>query len=266
MSAVDSAELLGLAREAARKAAGFLVESRPHDLGVLATKSSATDVVTEMDTGAQRILVEHLGAARPGDGFLGEEGIDEAGESGVVWVLDPLDGTVNYLYSIPAFSVCVAARVGDRVEVGVVADPVTGEVYEARRGHGAWLGQRRLAVRDTTELGQAMVATGFGYESARRARQAEVLASILPKVRDIRRFGSAGLDLCSLARGRVDAYYERGLNPWDLAAGGLIAEEAGARVGGLGDRAAGSDLVVAANPALYAALEPLLAAAGADHD
>jgi myo-inositol-1(or 4)-monophosphatase len=263
---VDSAALHDLAVEAAGRAAAFVVESRPENLGVLATKSSATDVVTEMDTGAQELLVEVIGAARPGDGFLGEEGIDRAGDSDVVWVLDPIDGTVNYLYGIPAFAVCVAARVGDRIEVGVVADPSTGEVYRARRGHGAWLGPRRLAVTQAGDLSQALVATGFGYEAARRSRQAEVLREVLPAVRDIRRFGSAGLDLCALARGRVDAYYERGLKPWDLAAAGLVAEEAGAQVAGLRGAAAGEELVVATNPALFPALHDLLLGARADRD
>ena len=263
---VDSVALLDLAVEAAGRAAAFVVGSRPEHLGVLATKSSATDVVTEMDTGAQALLVEVIGAARPGDGFLGEEGIDRAGDSDVVWVLDPIDGTVNYLYGIPAFAVCVAARVGDRVEVGVVADPSTGEVYRARRGHGAWLGPRRLAVTQAGDLSQALVATGFGYEAARRTRQAEVLREVLPAVRDIRRFGSAGLDLCALARGRVDAYYERGLKPWDLAAAGLVAEEAGAQVAGLRGAAAGEQLVVATNPALFPALHDLLVGARADRD
>jgi myo-inositol-1(or 4)-monophosphatase len=263
----DPAALLEIAVAAARDAAELLRDRRPPGrLAITATKSSATDIVTEMDQAAERLLVEHIRAARPHDGFLGEEGADETGTSGVTWVLDPIDGTVNYLYGIPAYGVSIGVRRGAEVVVGVVCNPATGELWSARRGHGAELDGRPVRVNEVTDLSQALVATGFGYESARRARQARILTSVLPRVRDIRRAGAASLDLCALACGRVDAYYERGLKPWDLAAGGLIAAEAGAQVGGLGGRPAGEDLVVAAPPALFGPLTALLAEQLADSD
>ena len=260
-------ELLEIALSAASAAAELLRERRPPGvLEVTATKSSATDIVTAMDQAAERLLVEHIRAERPDDGFLGEEGAAEPGTSGVTWVLDPIDGTVNYLYAIPAYGVSIGVRSGPDVVVGVVCNPATGETWAARRGHGATLDGRPITVNPVTDLAMALVATGFGYESSRRARQAEILCAVLPRVRDIRRAGAASLDLCALACGRVDAYYERGLKPWDLAAGGLIAAEAGATVGGLGGREAGEDLVVAAPAALFGPLADLLAGQTADRD
>ena len=267
MPPVDTSDLLEIAEGAARSAAELVSQRRPAGpLQVTATKSSATDIVTEMDQAAERLLVDHIRAVRPDDGFLGEEGAAEQGRSGVTWVLDPIDGTVNYLYGIPSYGVSIGVRSGPDVVVGVVCNPATGELWSARRGHGATLDGTPIQVNSGTELAMALVATGFGYESSRRARQAEILRAILPLVRDIRRAGAASLDLCALACGRVDAYYERGLKPWDLAAGGLIAAEAGARVGGLGGRQAGEDLVIAAPPGLFGPLEALLAEQGADRD
>jgi myo-inositol-1(or 4)-monophosphatase len=266
MPTSDTSELLEIALAAAQAAAELLRDRPPGALEVTATKSSATDIVTAMDQAAERLLVEHIRAARPDDGVLGEEGAAEPGTSGVTWVLDPIDGTVNYLYGIPTYGVSIGVRSGAEVVVGVVCNPATGEMWTARRGHGATLDGRPIAVNPVTDLSMALVATGFGYESSRRARETEVLRAVLPRVRDIRRAGAASLDLCALACGRVDAYYERGLKPWDLAAGGLIAAEAGARVGGLGEREAGEDLVVAAPPAIFGQLEALLAEHAADRD
>jgi myo-inositol-1(or 4)-monophosphatase len=263
----DTAELMSLAEEAARAAGRLIVDGRPdRAVTVTATKSSATDIVTEMDQAAERLLVEHLRAVRPDDGFLGEEGADEPGTSGVTWVIDPIDGTVNYLYQIPTFAVSVGVRVGADVVAGAVVNPVSGEVWTARRGHGAWLDGRPIRVNDPPALAMALLATGFGYAPERRARQAVVLTSVLPKIRDVRRAGCASLDLCALASGRVDGYFEQGLKPWDLAAGGLIATEAGAVVGGLAGRAAGEALVIAAPPGLFEDLEGLLRPLGADRD
>lgn len=264
---VDSADLLALAKDAALAAASLLTERRPPgELEVTATKSSATDIVTVMDQAAERLLVEHIGSARPDDGFLGEEGADVAGTSGVTWVLDPIDGTVNYLYGIPGYGVSVGARLGAEVVAGVVVNPATGEVWSARRGHGAFLDGQQVRVNPAPDLAMALVATGFGYDPGRRARQAEVLRAVIPRIRDIRRAGAASLDLCAVACGRVDGYFERGLKPWDLAAGGLIAAEAGARVGGLGGRPAGEDLVLAAPPGLFEPLEKILSELAADRD
>lgn len=261
---VDTAALLALAVDAAGAAARLLVERRPPGaLEVTATKSSATDIVTVMDEAAERLLVEHIHAARPDDGFVGEEGADATGTSGITWVIDPIDGTVNYLYAIPAYAVSIGVRTGAEVVAGVVCNPATGDVWTARRGHGAQLNGQPIEVNTGVELELALVGTGFGYDRARRAHQADVLRAVLPQVRDIRRAGVASLDLCAVACGRLDAYYERGLKPWDLAAGGLIAAEAGARVAGLGGRAPGEDLVIAAAPGLFEPLEGLLSAANA---
>jgi len=263
----DTGALLALAHEAAAAAARLLVERRPPGaLEVTSTKSSATDIVTVMDQAAERLLVDHIRGARPDDGFVGEEGTNEAGSSGVSWVLDPIDGTVNYFYAIPAYAVSVGVRVNAEVVAGVVSNPATGEVWSARRGHGAELNGRRIRVNPPVALDLAMVGTGFGYESSRRARQADVLRAVLPRVRDIRRIGAASLDLCAVACGRFDAYFERGLKPWDLAAGGLIAAEAGAIVGGLHGRIAGEELVIAAPAGLFEPLEALLRSVDAASD
>ncbi|MDI2128704.1 inositol monophosphatase family protein [Yinghuangia seranimata] len=259
----ETADLLELALSAARVAGGMLLVDRPADLGVAATKSSPTDVVTEMDTAAEKLIVDFLRARRPHDGFLGEEGAGEAGESGIRWVVDPIDGTVNYLYGLPAWCVSIAAEDADGAIVGVVEVPTQRETFHAVRGGGAF--RNGVAVRANTgiPMDRALVATGFGYTVERRTRQAEVVRQLLPAVRDIRRYGSAAIDLCALACGRVDAYYERGLNPWDVAAGGLIAAEAGASVGVLRVEDDGSNLVVGAASPLYEELAATLEQLGA---
>lgn len=260
------AELLGVGLEAARQAGALLRDGRPADLSVAATKTSPIDVVTEMDIAAEKLITGILAERRPEDGLLGEEGADTPGTSGVRWVVDPLDGTVNYLYGLPSWGVSIAAEYGGETVVGVVAAPMRGETYHAVLGGGAWLGTARLACRPAAPLDQALLATGFAYVQTRRARQAEIAARIIPLVRDIRRGGSAALDLCDVAAGRLDGYYERGLNPWDLAAGDLIAREAGAVTGGRpGERASG-ELALAATPAVFASLQPLLDESGAWHD
>lgn len=266
MSTPDPRDLLALAEAVAREAARVIVEDRPRGLGVARTKSTATDVVTEMDTRSERLIVERIGAARPDDGFLGEEGAAREGTSGVRWIVDPIDGTVNYLYEYPAYAVSVAAAVGAEVVAGAVVNPVSGETFTAARGYGAWLGGSRLEPVPPPPLDLALVATGFGYDARRRARQADVLRAVLPAVRDVRRAGAASLDLCALAVGRVDAYYEQGLAPWDLAAGGLVAQEAGCVVTGLRGAAAGPRLVVAAREPLVRDLLHLLERLDADRD
>ena len=262
----DPRTLLELAEEVAREAARLIVEERPRGLGVATTKTTETDVVTEMDTRSERLIVERIAAARPDDGFLGEEGASRSGTSGVRWVVDPIDGTVNYLYEYPAYAVSIAAAVGDEVVAGAVVNPVSGEVFTAALGHGAWLDGARLQPIVPPPLELALVATGFGYDARRRARQADILREVLPVVRDVRRAGAASLDLCSVAVGRVDGYYEQGLAPWDLAAGGLVAAEAGAVVTGLHGRAADARLVVAARQPLLGDLLALLERLDADSD
>ncbi|GAB3211906.1 inositol monophosphatase family protein [Marinactinospora thermotolerans] len=264
-SATDPRELLTLAVEAAEHAGRLAAEGQAK-VGVLATKSTPTDVVTEMDRAAERLIRERLLGARPGDSLLGEEGGASGGSSGVRWIVDPIDGTVNYLYGRAEWAVSIAAEVDGEVVAGVVAAPVLGEVYTAVRGQGAWCAGERLRVNEGVPLEMALVATGFGYAASRRAHQARVLSEVLPRVRDIRRAGAAALDLCALAHGRIDAYYERGLNPWDWSAAALVAEEAGARVGGLDGAPVGPDLAIAAAPGLFEALHDLLAPLGADTD
>ncbi|MFF4580635.1 inositol monophosphatase family protein [Streptomyces sp. NPDC001389] len=260
------AELLEVGLEAARRAGELLRDGRPADLAVAATKTSPIDVVTEMDLAAEKLITGVLAERRPGDGLLGEEGADVPGTSGVRWVVDPLDGTVNYLYGLPSWGVSVAAEYRGETVVGVVAAPMRGETYHAVLGGGAWSGTTRLACRAAAPLDQALVATGFGYLRSRREHQAEVARRIIPLVRDVRRGGSAALDLCDVAAGRLDGYYERGLNPWDYAAGELIAREAGALTGGRPSAPASGELTLAATPAVFASLQPLLEEAGAWHD
>ena len=263
----STGQLLELAVRAARIAGEFLIESRPADL-VVATKSTPTDVVTQMDTAAERLIASTIRASRPDDAMLGEEGQD-AGASGgrrVRWIVDPIDGTVNYLYGLPQWAVSIAAEVGGVVMAGAVLDPSKGELFTVERGGGARLNGVAITVSGCSELSQALVGTGFGYDASRRARQAQVLTGVLPLVRDIRRLGAASLDICAVACGRLDGYFERGLNLWDHAAAGLVAAEAGARVEGLHGRPADGDLLVAATPGVFVALHDLVAELGADHD
>jgi myo-inositol-1(or 4)-monophosphatase len=274
----DPGELLGLAVDAAQAAAAMLAAGRPAGPSgrpeVAGTKSSPTDVVTEMDQAAEVLIRQRLLAERPQDAILGEEGGEEGGRAGgpgrVRWVVDPLDGTVNYLYGLPDWSVSIAAEVDGTVVAGVVTVPSYGEVFTATLGGGAWLraGDGTVALRCNTgvPLEQALVSTGFGYEVPRRVVQGEVVGAVLPRVRDIRRGGSCAVDLCSLAAGRVDAYYERGVNYWDWAAGGLVATEAGARLGGLARPEASPSMTIAAEPVLFGQLRDLLASLGAERD
>jgi myo-inositol-1(or 4)-monophosphatase len=259
----DLDELRALAERVAREA-GALLLARADDVRVeVSTKTTGTDMVTEMDRASEALITAALLAARPDDGLLGEEGADTTGTSGVRWVVDPLDGTTNYLYGFPGFNVSIAAELDGQAVVGAVFDVVRHELFSAVRGRGATRDGQPIHVSEATDLGHALVGTGFSYEPERRRRQAEVLVDLLPRVRDIRRQGAAALDLCSVACGRLDAYYERGLARWDLAAGGLIAAEAGAVVTDFGGDAAQPGAVVAAAPGVATALRDLLASTGA---
>ncbi|MEV8552889.1 inositol monophosphatase family protein [Streptomyces glaucescens] len=264
-------DLLALAQEAARRAGELLRDGRPADLGVAATKSSPIDVVTEMDIAAEKLITGFLAERRPDDGFLGEEGAATEGSSGIRWVIDPLDGTVNYLYGLPTWAVSIAAEQDGETVVGVVTAPQRGETYSAVRGRGAhatgsWDGERELRCRPAPPLDQALVATGFNYVTEVRARQADIARHMVPLVRDIRRSGSAAVDLCDVAAGRLDGYYERGLHPWDLAAGDLIAREAGALTGGRAGERPSRELTVAGTPGVFEPLQRLLEDLGAWHD
>ncbi|HWH00589.1 MAG TPA: inositol monophosphatase family protein [Pilimelia sp.] len=258
-AAARPGQLLEIAVRTAREAAATARRMRATDIGDVATKTTATDVVTAADRAVERQVVAALRAARPHDSVLGEE-YGGARAGGVRWIVDPIDGTVNYLYGLAQYAVSLAAEVDGEVVAAVVCNAATGEEWTAVRGGGAYRNGRRLGGSAVTDLGQALVATGFGYAADRRAHQARVLAGLLPAIRDIRRLGAASLDLCLAAAGAVDAYYEKGLALWDHAAGVLIASEAGLRCAGLRGAAPGPDLVLAAPPALFDALHDRLAA------
>jgi myo-inositol-1(or 4)-monophosphatase len=263
------ADLVGLASAVAQEA-GELLLARRGRVAVVQTKSSPTDVVTEMDHAAETLIRDRLLAARPADAILGEEG-GQTGTGPVRWIVDPLDGTVNYLYGLPGWAVSVAAEVGGVVVAGAVCLPLQRSTFTATLGGGAWLASawegsspQRLACNRDVALSDALVATGFGYLSRQRADQGRVVAAVLPRVRDIRRAGAAAADLCFVAAGRVDAYYEQGRPDWDIAAGGLIAREAGAVTGDLRGGEAGEAMTLAAGPGLFNELRDLLASVDAD--
>ncbi len=248
----DGGTLLALAREVGLEAAEFVRRSRPVGrVGVADTKSSPTDVVTEIDRGSEALIRTRILDRRPDDGFVGEEGSDRTGTSGVDWIVDPIDGTVNFVYGIPCYAVSIAAAVDGVVTAGHVVNITSGEEFAAVRGSGAWSweGTARHAITapHPPPLEHALVGTGFHYVPEIRARQAVAVARLLPQVRDIRRTGSAALNLCELAVGRLDAFVEEGLQPWDRAAAGLVATEAGLVVSGL-DGEPDERLVMAAHP------------------
>jgi myo-inositol-1(or 4)-monophosphatase len=248
----------------AHQAGDFLLSKRPADL-TISTKSTASDLVSEMDQGAEHIIVKMLRDKFPDDGILGEEGTNVPSVNGVRWILDPLDGTVNYLFGVPLWGVSIAIEIDGRVAFGIISLPPQSQIFVGIQGHGCWssdLGvvtprQRKLSVRGTAPLSSALVATGFGYDPVRRSRQAELIKNVIPHIADIRRSGSAVVDFCWLASGFSDAYFEYGLNAWDYAAGALIAQEAGAIVAGL-DEADFSRFMIAATPSTFHELRVLL--------
>ena len=220
--------LLQRAVAAARQAGDLVVAMRAEGVAVADTKSSPVDIVTQADRTCEELVRSLLLGARPGDGFVGEEGADVPSSSGVSWIVDPIDGTVNYLYGLTQYAVSIAASREGEIVAGVVRAPALDVEYAATLGGGATRNGVPLAVRSTPPLGRALVATGFSYETAVRARQGQAVARMLPQVRDIRRQGSCALDLCGVASGQSDAYVEEGPHVWDYAAGGLVATEAGA--------------------------------------
>jgi myo-inositol-1(or 4)-monophosphatase len=249
---------LELAEHAARAAGEVLLSYYGRPPEGVAAKSSETDLVSDADREAERVIRELIKAERPEDGLIAEEGSRSASESGRRWVVDPLDGTVNFLYGFPAWGVSIALEDEEGLALGIVLDPVRPELFSAVRGEGATLDGEPIRVSGRTELARAMVATGFSYESERRARQADLLTAVLPRVRDIRRVGAAALDLCQVAAGRVDAFYERGLKRWDEAAGRLLIEEAGGVVAELDGEPMG--LAAASSRELLSALLELVRA------
>jgi myo-inositol-1(or 4)-monophosphatase len=225
-------------------------------------KSSSADLVSQIDAEAERAIVEGITAARPHDAILGEEGTDRVGTTGVRWIVDPLDGTANYVTGYPAYAVSIGVEVDEEPAVGVIADSVRGRMYSAHRGGGATCDDRPIRPSERTDLGACLIATGFGYSAELRLAQAEIVPYVLPNVADIRRSGSAAFDLAAVASGIVDGYYEVNLAPWDLAGGRVIALEAGVRVELL--PVAGSEhmATIAAPPQLFDPLLTLLRASG----
>jgi myo-inositol-1(or 4)-monophosphatase len=248
-----------LAEAVAREAGHHLRDAYAGPRVNVTAKSSPTDLVSEADHAAERLISERLAAARPGDGFLGEEGGDVAGTSGLRWVVDPLDGTINFLFGIPQWAVSIACEDAEGTVAGAIYDPMRDELWSAERDGPARLDGRPVRSPGRSDLATAMVATGFGYDAEVRRYQAEVVARLLPEVRDIRRLGSAALDLAWTAAGRYDAYYERGLNRWDLAAGVLICERAGLEQRRLEPAAPAADGVLVAPAGLIDALTLLVA-------
>jgi myo-inositol-1(or 4)-monophosphatase len=258
-------ELLALASELAVRAGRMVRDGRAaRGVSAAATKTSSTDVVTEFDRASEALIVGAIRDARPHDALVGEEGTRTAGTSGIHWLIDPIDGTTNFLYGLPGYAVSIAACTDDgsevgQAEVGVVYIPSGDELFTAVRGRGAQLGHRPIRCSDTADLSLALVATGFNYRPERRGPQARRVAALLPVVRDIRRLGAAAPDLCYVAAGRMDAYFEEFLGPWDLAAGELIAREAGCLSSAIDGGPISPSSTLVANPHLHARLVAALA-------
>lgn len=253
-------DLLDLAVEVAREVAARLRTAVLQDHRDIDTKSSVTDLVTATDRAIEELIRARLLDARPDDGFIGEEGADCAGTSGVTWVVDPIDGTTNFVYGLRGFNTSIAAQRDGETIAGVVVDPLLEEYFTATVGGGAYCNDEPISCSSQTEMALSLVATGFSYDPARRVAQSQVVTSLIGEVRDIRRLGAAALDLCMVAAGRVDAYFESGLKLWDRAAGTLIAREAGALVGGIDGSEPSETFVLAAPPGLFEPLQERLEA------
>lgn len=262
-------ELLDIARSVAEEAGALAARLRAEGVEVAGTKSSPIDTVTAADRAAEDLIRGRLAALRPTDAFLGEESGGTSGTSGLTWVVDPIDGTVNYLYGLPNWSVSIAVVEGEpdpgtwTALAGAVAAPMLGELYSASAGGGAFAGDRRLHVREAVPLDRALVATGFHYTQDIRTNQARVAQPLLARVRDLRRAGGAAIDLAYVAAGRTDAYFEQGLNPWDQAAGALLVREAGGVVRGIDEGGPTSRMVIAGQADVVDELHATLVELGA---
>ncbi|CAB4671779.1 unannotated protein [freshwater metagenome] len=243
-------DLLALALTIAKKAGELLVD-RPASWD-LTVKSTAIDIATQMDMASEKLIVDEILKARPHDGIIGEEGASRSGTSGITWVIDPVDGTVNYFYGLPGWNISIAAKDSTGTIVGVVHAPSIASTWHASRGGGAFLNGITIECNNPVALNRALISTGFAYDVNDRANQLEIIDTLVPQIRDIRRMGAAATDLCCVATGMVDGYIETGLQEWDLAAGALIASEAGAVVTTHTWR--GMELTVAAGPSLHAEL------------
>lgn len=261
-------ELRDLATSIAQQAGALAMRRRAEGVTVAASKSSLEDIVTQADRETEDLIRALLAEVRPDDGILGEERDSVAGTSGLTWVVDPIDGTVNYLYGIRQYAVSIAVVEGEpepatwSALAGVVFNPAMKELFSAEAGGGSTLNGSAIHVAPPVQLSQALIGTGFGYRAERRVEQATTLMALIAHIRDIRRQGSAALDLCDVAVGRLNGYFERGLQPWDHAAGALIATEAGARVSGLRGERASERFILAAEPSLAASLESALIESG----
>lgn len=264
-----SAALLALARATAREAGELITRMRSAGVSVADTKSSPTDIVTEADRACELLIRDRLLGSRPGDGFVGEESEETEGSSGVVWIVDPIDGTVNYLYGLPHHCVSIAAAVDGEVVAGIVFAPALALEYAATLGGGAYrngvLLPQRGAEWPLPPLAQSLVATGFGYEIGLRRHQARSVGQLLPQVRDIRRIGSCALDLCAVAGGECDAYVEEGAHIWDHAAAGLVARESGATLE-VWPTPRGKELVLCAPNDSWAQFSDLVRSCGFDSE
>lgn len=247
-------ELLDLARTVGAEAAALLMDRPP--AFEIEEKSTAIDIVTQMDKKAETFIVQSILAVRPDDGMIGEEGAEIESKSGITWVIDPLDGTVNYFYGLPGWNVSIAAKDRAGSVVGVVTAPTINSTWWASRGGGAYFNGSKIKVNEPIEFNRAFIGTGFQYDVAHRIRQIENVGRMLPLIRDIRRSGAAAVDICSVAMGALDAYFEDGLKEWDWAAASLVATESGARFGLYGQ--APYMTTVAAGPTLFAELESFL--------
>lgn len=250
---VNTSELLDLAESVAIKAGEFL-KNRPSKFE-LDQKSGVFDFATQMDHESERLIVSELLAARPDDGLIGEEGASKESKSGITWVIDPIDGTVNYLYDIPGWCVSIGAKDHEGGVVGVVYSPATNSLWKASRGGGAFLNSSPIRCNEPVQLNRALVGSGFAYDLQKRKVQAELIERLLPEIRDLRRLGACAVDICHVASGSLDAYFEAGVNEWDYAAAGLIATEAGAKISiASGIWNGQKQMVIAAGPTLHAAL------------
>lgn len=255
-------ELSDLAADIAREAGALALRRREEGVHLAATKSSLADIVTDADREVEELIRGRLREARPGDGFLGEESDADAGQTGITWVVDPIDGTVNYAYGIPAYAVSIAAVRGEAVPgewdalAAAVFAPAQGELFTASLGGGAWRDSRRLSTTGETPAG-ALLATGFGYDPATHDGDLATVRSVMTMARDLRRAGAASLDLAYVAAGRLDGYFERGLKPWDFAAGALLVTEAGGVVTRI-DTASARPMLIAGGAEVHARLAALL--------
>ena len=257
-SSAEFVELMNVASGIARNAGDLVFSGRRNGAGKVLTKSSATDMVTQWDTASEHFVVEQLSKLRPHDSIIGEEGGQVQGTTPYTWLVDPIDGTTNFLYNLSGYAISIAACIDADPVAAAVFLPATRELFVAAKGHGSWLGSTRLQVSSCESIETALVATGFSYSASRRNLQGQRIARLLPRVRDIRRLGAAAADLCFVAAGRLDAYFEEGLQAWDLAAGQLIASEAGATLSNfVGETITPSEVLVA-SPRIHGDLIKLL--------